>query len=367
MQSEVEMNAMLACMAARLENVDKVPNQGTNKYMGNALVAVRKRFNTASRHQLLLIMFHLYAGEAYRQNYQAAKIHMKAAQTLFASWGGINHIPDLALKELFIMGDLHMSSCLLEPCQLECVYDPGEYWEVMPPELQLGPEQDFISAAPALQGASVSDYFPDKMKQIILETAECAWILQHARLKPCDAAKHALKWLQWRSAAIRYRLLGMEFSDLGLEAVRISLLLWVLTTMVLLGLKLLGHRVAPKLQAVMMASRNPYLQWQGRIELKTWVLTMGAMCAVTDSEEEDWFVEKLYEVGLPRNIRRFCEAHGGKFATLDVLRNFQEKFFYYDPIQSPRLERLARLISTEKPFPAKSSPIAPARIITPPS
>ncbi|KAK5065033.1 hypothetical protein LTR84_000868 [Exophiala bonariae] len=365
MQSEVEMNAMLAAMAARIENVDGIPNQGTNKYMGNALVAVRRRFSSASKDQLLLIMFHLYAGEAYRQNYQAAKIHMRAAKAIFASWGGLSQIPDPAIRELFIIGDLHVSAVLLEPPELPCDYDPGPYWSTTPLALQLGPEQELNDIAPALHGLTADGYLPDDLKGIIHEIRECAWVLRYGTVEPSPASKHAVKWLQWRSAAIRCKLLSISFSDASLEAVRVTLLLWVLITTVLLGLRLLGHRLAPKLQSLLRTAKNPYHQWKGRMDIQIWVITVGAMCAGTDSEEESWFVGKLFELGLPENVQLFREMQGPEATTASVLQNFQEKFFYYEKIQRPRLERLATLITVNKS--STNQTTDPVRYITPPT
>ncbi|KIW97713.1 uncharacterized protein Z519_01297 [Cladophialophora bantiana CBS 173.52] len=357
MQSEVEMNAMLACMAARIENVDLVPGQGTDKYMHNALMAVRRRFSSAPKQQLLLIVFHLYAADAYRQNYQAAKIHMQAAKALFDSWGGLHYVPDPALKELFIIGDGHMSAVLLEPCSLPCEYDPGPYWDVTPPELRLAPRQNLSRSAPALQRLCVHGYFPGELVQAIQETAECSWVLHHAPLGAPEASKHAARWLQWRHAAVRYRLLAMEYPGSSLDVVRVGLLMWILTSMVILGLKRLGGLIAPKLRTIFRSVDEPYGQWEGLVQLKTWVLTIGAMCSMVGSDEERWFVEQLFEIGFVEHIRRFQETHPD-FDTLDVLRNFQEKFFYYDAIQRLRLERLARLLGgglSETPSSASQS------------
>ncbi|OCT46955.1 hypothetical protein CLCR_02344 [Cladophialophora carrionii] len=357
MQSEVEMNAMLACMAARIENVDLVPGQGTDRYMGSALMAVRKRFSSAPKHQLLLIVFHLYAADAYRQNYQAAKIHMQAAKALFDSWGGLDYVPDPALKELFIIGDGHMSAVLLEPCSLPCENDPGPYWMVTPPELQLAPQQDLSSIAPSFQELCREGYLPDELVEAIQETAECAWVLLYAPYGAPEASKYAARWLQWRHAAVRYRLLAMDYTGSSLDAIRVGLLMWILTSMVILGLKRLGGLIAPKLRKILLSMNEPRLQWQGLVQAKTWVLTIGAMCSMVGSEEERWFVDQLFEIGFAEHIRRVRETHL-ELDTSDVLRNFEAHFFYYDAIQRPRLERLARLISggpSETPSSASQS------------
>ncbi|EXJ86703.1 hypothetical protein A1O3_03656 [Capronia epimyces CBS 606.96] len=343
MQDEVEMNAILACMAARIENVDLVPGQGTDKYMGNALTAVRRRFGSASKNQLLLIIFHLYAGEAYRQNYTAARIHMRAAKALFASWGGLHQVPDPCVKELFIIGDGHMAAVLLEPCDLPCEYDPGAYWTVTPPALQLAPQPDLSSIAPALQELVSKRYFPDELAQAIQETAECTWVLSCTAMGSTDATKNAARWLQWRNAAIRHRLLAKSFSNSCHEAVRVALLMWILTSMVLLGLRRLGYLIAPKLQAILKGQYGARHHWRGLPEVKFWVLSIGAMCSSVDGEEEKWFLGQLFETGLAEHVRQI-RARNPNLPTIDVLKTFQERFFYHGPIQQQRLKRLADLL-----------------------
>lgn len=344
MQSEVEMNAILACMAARIENVDLLPGQGTDKFMGNALKAVRRRFGSASKHQLLLIIFHLFAAEAYRQNYQAARIHMRAAKTMFASWGGLDHVPDPFIRDLFIIGDANMSAAVLESCELPCEYDPGWYWSTTAPVLQLAPEQDLSKIAPALREILFHGLLPSDLAEAIQESAECVWVLRHAPKGLPDAVKHATRWLYWRNLSIRHRLLALKYSDPGLDAIRVALIMWILTAMVLLGLKRLGNLIAPKLHLLLQDADRTLDQWDGLFEVRIWIFTIGAMCSLIGGEEEKWFVEQLFDAGFLDNIRRLQKMYP-TIEIVDVLTGLQERFFYYEPIQRPRLERLAQLIS----------------------
>ncbi|KAK5193486.1 hypothetical protein LTR99_007037 [Exophiala xenobiotica] len=348
MQNEVEMNAILACMAARIENVDMIPGQGTDKFMGNALMAVRRRFSSlssASKHQLLLIIFHLYAGEAYRQNWQAARIHMRAAKTLFDSWGGLSHVPDQSIRESFIIGDGNVSACVMEPCELPCEYDPGGYFTVTPPEMLLVAPRDLSTIAPALQDILTDGYLPDALAESILETVECAWVLRHARTGSSpEATKYAARWLLWRNSAVRYRLLATRYSDAVHEAIRTALFVWILTAMVVpLGVMRIAGLNAPRLLRTLKAADWPTHQWRGLLEVNMWILALGAMSAVIDSEEERWYLDQLFEVGMPENIRRYREFNPD-VETVDVLKRFHERFFYYEPIQRLRLQRLAQLI-----------------------
>jgi hypothetical protein len=343
MQNEVEMNAMLACMAARIENVDMVPDQGTEKYMQQALVAVRSRFNTAPKHQLLLIVFHLYAAEAYRMNYPAAKIHMKAAKVLFDSWGGLAHIPDPALRELFIMGDGHMSSLQLEPCQLPCTYDPGPFAKGFPALLHPEQYEELLHIAPMLQRLCNDNFFPHELVQVIHETIECNWVMQQPQQTDPALAKGVAKWLVIRGAAIRHRLLGLQYPGSSLDPIRITLLMWILASMVILGLKRLVGIISTKFRNIIWMVEDPNRQWSGLEHVRSWALTIGAMCAMPGSEEERWFIDNLFTTGFVEYIRHMGERHP-QLDTLDILKTFQMNFFYYEAHQRPRLERLARLL-----------------------
>ena len=358
MQNEVEMNAILACMAARIENVDMIPGQQTDRFMGNALMAVRRRFSSlssASKHQLLLIIFHLYAGEAYRQNWEAARIHMRAAKSLFDSWGGLAQVPDQSIRESFIIGDGNVSACVMEPCELPCEYDPGGYFTVTPPEMLLVAPRDLSTIAPALQDVLTDGYLPDGLVESILETVECAWVLLHARTGSSpEATKYAARWLLWRNSAVRYRLLATQYSDAVHEAIRTALFIWILTAMVVpLGVMRIAGLNAPRLLRTLEAADWPTQQWRGLLEVKMWILALGAMSAVVDSDEEKWYLDQLFEVGMPENIRRYREFNPD-VETADVLKRFHERFFYYEPIQRPRLQRLAQLIGGAIDFSSNS-------------
>lgn len=359
MQNEVEMNAILACMAARIENVDLIPGQQTDRFMGNALVAVRKRFSSlssASKHQLLLIIFHLYAGEAYRQNWQAARIHMRAAKDLFNSWGGLAHVPDQSIRESFIIGDGNVSACLMEPCELPCEYDPGPYFTVTPPEMLLEAPQDLSTIAPAFRGILADGYLPSDLAEVLLEVVECAWVLRYARTGTSpQAAKHAARWLLWRNSAVRYRILATQYTDMVHEAIRTALFIWVVTAMVVpLGVMRIADLNAPRLMRALQAAKWPTHKWRGLFEVKMWVLAIGAQAARLDGHEEKWYLDQLFEVGMVENIRRYRERNPD-VETADVLRQFHQRFFYYEPIQRPRLERLAHLIGGSVDFGSRSA------------
>jgi hypothetical protein len=203
--------------------------------------------------------------------------------------------------------------------------------------------------ASALREVIFRGLLPGDLAEAVRETAECLWVLRYAPKGSPDATKHAAKWLHWRNLAVRHRLLALNYSDPSLDAIRVALLMWILTSMVPLGLKRLGNLIAPTLHLMLRNAGRALDQYKGLFEVRMWVLTIGAMCSIIDSEDEKWFVEQLVEIGFVVNIRRFQQAYPTT-DTLDALQGFQERFFYYDSVQRPRLERLARFISGGQDF-----------------
>ena len=155
--SDVDMYALLACMASRLEYIDRQPGQGTDEYLGKALAATRKLLMERAKHEpksneeILMIIFHLYAAEGYRNNAAAARIHMKGAKTIVQCIGGLAKLRDPQMRELLIIGDGLLSAMTLQPCELPCELDPGSYLEATPPEKRFDAPYDLGGIAPALR------------------------------------------------------------------------------------------------------------------------------------------------------------------------------------------------------------------------
>ena len=209
--SDVDMYALLACMASRLEYIDRQPGQGTDEYLGKALAATRKLLMERAKHspksneEILMIIFHLYAAEGYRNNAPAARIHMKGAKTIVQCIGGLAKLRDPQMRELLITGDGLLSAMTLQPCELPCEFDPGSYLEATPPEKRFDAFYDLGDIAPALRGRPRGSIIPRVMQDVVVETAEINWVLQHAKDGSEEASRHAMRWLR-RSQQARHAM-----------------------------------------------------------------------------------------------------------------------------------------------------------------
>ena len=350
--SDVDMYALLACMASRLEYIDRQPGQGTDEYLGKALAATRKLLMERAKHEpksneeILMIIFHLYAAEGYRNNAAAARIHMKGAKTIVQCIGGLAKLRDPQMRELLITGDGLLSAMTLQPCELPCEFDPGSYLEATPPGLRFNADYNLSGIALALRQRPRSSIIPQAMESLIDETAEINWVLQHAKDGSQEASKHAMRWLQIRNMAVRHRLLALNLPDHRLDAFRAALVLWVVTTTTLLGQQRLGARIAPQMRVKLQMASYQQLEWGVDSNVEAWILSLGAMCAIADSLDEGYYMDLLLE-------RHAGPGPLSDEVILGYLKSLQLGFFYHEAVYGLRAENLARKMTmrVNRPLP----------------
>jgi hypothetical protein len=353
LSSDVDMFALLACMASRLEYVDKVPGYSTDEYLGKALSATRKfiakraSLGPKSHEEILMVIFHLYAAEGYRNNVAAAKIHMKGAKTIVTAIGGLNKLRDPQMQELLIIGDGLLSAMTLQPCELPCEFDPGNYLDATPEQLRLPATYDLSQICPALRRQPRSQIIPPALQNFLDQVAELNWVLMHAKNGNPDASKHAMRWIQMRSMAIRHGLLQFSIPDPRLDAFRGSVVLWIVTTTTLLGLKKLALVIAPQIRAKLQAAAQQNLQYKHR-DINAWILSLGAMSAMPGSPDTAWFVSRLADLLDARRIVAHAAVRGdGESTLLKMLRDLQTAFFFHEAVHGEYLTALAKDLMRE--------------------
>jgi hypothetical protein len=348
LQSDVDMYALLACMAARQVYVDRLPNatNSTDEYLGKALAATRRFImqrassGPKSHEEILMVIFHLYAAEGYRNNTAAAKIHMKGAKTIVAAIGGLSKLRDPQMRELLIIGDGLLSAMTLQPCELPCEFDPGDYLDAAPPNLRINATYDLCFIAPALRLNLRKDIIPQEIQALLDEIAALQWVLVNAKSAITNASKHAMRWIQMRSMAIRHRLLAYDTDDKRLDVVRASLVLWVVTTTTLLGLKRLSLVIAPQIGNKLRSVGTDNAAWEvWHRDLLAWMLSLGAMSAMPGSEDARWFVGEL--VGVLQSTGLQIDGGSDPGVILQHLVALQADFFYHPSVHDEYLERLA--------------------------
>ncbi|RMZ89160.1 hypothetical protein DV736_g3601, partial [Chaetothyriales sp. CBS 134916] len=348
LQSDVDMYALLACMSSRRQYVDGQPgNYETDVYLGKALAATRRFMKDRasqepkSNEEILMVIFHLYATEGYRNNTEAAKVHMRGARTIIDMLGGLQNLRDPQMRELLIIGDGLLSALTLEPCMLPCEFDPGSYLEATPPDAQINPAYDLRDIAPAFRQAPNAMHIPPPICRLIEETADISWVLANANDGSPEASKHALRWIQIRSMAVRHKLLGVHLIDQLHHALRCALVLWIVTSTTLLGKVKLRFFIAPQLRAILRSAAHQKRDWNGHLDLKAWILTLGAICCFPGSPDQAWFVRKLNHF-----ILTSATIDPSSLLNEDVIFHQLEclmgSFFYHEPVFGAGLRGLAK-------------------------
>ncbi|RMZ82644.1 hypothetical protein DV738_g1643, partial [Chaetothyriales sp. CBS 135597] len=348
LQSDVDMYALLACMSSRRHYVDGQPGSyETDEYLGKALAATRRfmkdraRTEPKSNEEILMVIFHLYATEGYRNNVEAAKVHMRGARTIIDMLGGLQNLRDPQMRELLIIGDGLLSAMTLAPCMLPCEFDPGSYLEATPPELYLNSTYDLRGIATGFKEGTNARLIPLTIQQLIDETADISWVLSNANDGSPEASRHALRWIQIRSMAVRHKLLGLTLNDQLHNALRSTLVLWIVTSTTLLGKVKLRFFIAPQVRAILRSAAHERRDWNGHFDIKAWILTLGSICCFPGSPDQDWFVRKLYQFIV--NTAPFDRS---SLLSEDVvfhqLEHLMGRFFYHEPVFEGGLRSLAR-------------------------
>jgi hypothetical protein len=355
LMSDVDMYALLACMASRHQYVDRREGFSTDEYLGKALAATRRFImqrseqGPKSHEEILMVIFHLYAAEGYRNNTAAAKIHMKAAQTIVTAIGGLSKLRDPQMRELLIIGDGLLSAMTLQPCELPCEFDPGPYLDATPEYARIDAQNTVDDLCPALRHRQRSDIIPAGIQTLLNEIAELNWVLVHAKDSSPGAAQHAMRWIQMRSMAIRHRLLAFDVQgDPKLDAFRGTLVLWIVTTTTLLGLQKLALVIAPKIRAKLEVVAADGLEFEHR-DIKAWMLSLGAVSAMPGSQDAQWFTRKLIGLITSGGIVAQMQNLTDEKTVFLELKGLQKSFFYHASVHAPYFEKLARSIVADGP------------------
>ena len=266
--------------------------------------------------------------------------------TIVAAIGGLDKLQDPQMRELLIIGDGLLSAMSLQPCELPCEFDPGPYLCTITDETRIQLPYSLDGICPALRRRLREDIIPSDMQNLIDEIAELNWVLLNARNSPPAANKHAMRWIQMRSMAIRHRLLAFEVQSPQLDAFRGTLVLWVVTTTTLLGLKKLALGIAPQIRAKLKAVTAQGLDFE-HSDIKAWMLSLGAVSAMPGTEDAKWFVRKLTDLMLSAGLISQAQSAEKQQQIFLELERLQQEFFYHEAVHAPYFQTLSTSIVAE--------------------
>jgi len=89
LEKEVDMTTLMASMASRMENYEKINVEGgTDAFMFRASQVLRKHMakKSVTDEELAMGMFHLCCAESYRLNTVGALVHLRACKKITIHW-----------------------------------------------------------------------------------------------------------------------------------------------------------------------------------------------------------------------------------------------------------------------------------------
>lgn len=348
--SKLAMCSILSAAACRLQFIDKLPCQLVVRkevfYIQEALrlivPALRKKVETNEGVQdMLVCMLFLLSAESYRDNDDAAEVHLRGIYQLLQPMGGLLSIDNATLKGQIAMADLYLACIRLEPCLFDCVYDPGPTVVLLLEDNELLP--DYRESQSALSLLARTDVFiPPSLLIVIREIAESFAIkcsFQMEQVSP-QRAMQVSHWITLRNMAIRHKLLAYQTRDARLHALRVALIMWTL-----LAMNVTGRTKTVKLMAVslqrLVSSISPS-SWDSGEDIKFWMLLLGLQCVVMSSEAASWF--KNETIRYINQTWSDISPHTVELAALaSRLEHFQSDFFFHAQTQRSSTMSIAEM------------------------
>lgn len=350
LEDELTMYCLLTAAVCRVRHHDRLhyPASTEDYFMSEALRllqelinAVESKNSSASDRLIHSIMF-LGIAESFRRNYAAARTHLGALLGLLGS-DGITQLQDRSVQEQLLLVDLVDSSIFLEPCRFNGHYDPGPATILALTERDLNnfTESEALGSTLLAKNASI---LPPALKGLVLQILESYYV--KCRLKTSLISRsrgfEITHWVTRRNRAVWKRLLAFVTSERKIQALKAALVMWNLLCMTLTARMRTTKEMASNLKSSM--DQIPANDWTGDEDVRLWVLLVGFHCAEEESETDGWFAEQIRRVqGLKRNIIGTTPAPGESL--LEVLVNFQRRFLFHDPVQTPRTEKLVEWLN----------------------
>lgn len=237
------MYSLLSASTSRMLHVDRrsfdIAVDKEHFFMGKALQLMRtgigsETLGPESIEQIVLCIMFLGSAEAYRDNFDAARIHLQTALRLLEP-DGVMKITDKNLQGQILMSDLFLACVEMRPCLCTHDFDPGPV-----SSLKLT-DEEVLPFDYANHGLSLLDkdstILPCPLRQYIreiLESYRTHCELDIAAMNP-ERAFETTHWIAKRNMAIRTRLLAAVTVDPRVYALKMSIIMWTLLTMNITG------------------------------------------------------------------------------------------------------------------------------------
>ena len=241
---QLAMYSLLSASTSRFQHIDRRSFESSldkeHFYMERALQLMQERIGRKSAdplatYKLIVCIMFLGSAEAYRDNFEAARIHLRTVLRLLEP-GGVMDIADRNLQGQLLMFDLFVACMDMNPPYISGrSYDPGPAKTLDLTEEELLPPEGSNHGSILLQKDSI--ILPAPLRQLvrdILETYQCNCALNLESMTP-ERALQTTHWVTKRNMAIRARLLETVPVDPRVYSLKLSTIMWTLLAMNITG------------------------------------------------------------------------------------------------------------------------------------
>ena len=313
-----------------------------------ANIAVQRN---ATLEPLAFCIIFLVLADINRDNYASARMHSEALVRLIRDTGGIVQIQNKCLREHLLMTDIFLSIANMEPCLHGCAYDPG-------PAYNIGLiEQECIPGQVPLLGTELlrldGEILSTSLRKLVLEVIE--YYNVHCRINTAQITPfrrlEVMHWAAKRNMAIMNRLLALTSSDTRVNALRITILLWMIPSTNSIVRTKTPRSITSKLKLSLEQTHSS--DWIYLQDVQFWILCVGFSLADKDSSTANWFKDQIRLWAASH--RAIIRAFGHGLDLCNALENFQQGFLFNVQAQRIHTQNIAELLS--EPCRADSMPL----------
>lgn len=366
LHDRLQLLALLAASASRLENIVQRSGQMTHHLLNRALRELRTYLERSSMEDpemyqyLFRILAYLMTADGFGSDFAAAQVHIDTAIALIQCVGGISGIQCLATRDMVIKVIVSIHSFTFRPCKVDLQ-------DCFLPERQLSTPEALSFVKNHTSGQEVSTAFRSFLRKqnhspalatIIQSISSCSAVLgalTNSKTKLCKTATAEVsRWLYHNDISIRHQLLNLDCPNKRSHFLRLGLLTWVTATLTSLGPTPIAAVMSENLREQL--GQQQFASWAPTPELGLWILSLGAMFAAEDSDTEVWFIRKIHQVETTLGLilvskdGEECGTPDRHAYYLTCLEQFQSTAFYTAKVQAGLLRRLAQVLAEIQPI-----------------
>lgn len=333
--SQMETDALLAAMAARIQDIECADQRGRSLvYSNRAMSAISKAIappvDKAPR--VFRAIFFLMVAAWHHQDTTAFKMHLTGLKAILDSIGGLDAV-NVAIKTELITFDGFISAVQYErPCFA------SKHLNICGEDRIWLADQMLSSEVHSTLGRQLADgehrhLYGLGLYDLILTLVKYIRVVewQSALTNPCPRLANLVS----RKLNItRHQLLELEGIGVRACIVRMAILIWMVMVLTSEGTSRSVQLMVRRLQDLLLERQRD--QWHGHEPLYFWILCVGIMAAEVGSSTHTYLISEIKQT--------LADTRKTGFESQEDLVRFLRAFLYLHCVQTELMQKLARYV-----------------------